>query len=101
MKRYEITGPAQADMREILDYLRRQSPQTEELVARRLEAAMRRLARFPGLGHRREDLTRFPLRFLPVASYYIIYLPDTRPLQIVRVIHSARDLQALLREPLR
>jgi antitoxin ParD1/3/4/toxin ParE1/3/4 len=57
---------------------------------------MAKLARTPGMGHLREDLADEPLKFWPVYSYLIIYRPETRPLQIVRVLHGARDLRRLL-----
>jgi antitoxin ParD1/3/4/toxin ParE1/3/4 len=57
---------------------------------------MRRLAQTPGMGHLREDLADEPLRFWPVYSYLIIYRPETDPLEIVRVLHGARDVRAVL-----
>ena len=48
------------------------------------------------MGHLREDLAREPLRFWPVYSYLIIYRPDSRSLEIVRVLHGARDVKNLL-----
>jgi antitoxin ParD1/3/4/toxin ParE1/3/4 len=46
----------------------------------------------------REDLTSEPLRFWAVGSYVVIYLEDSQPLQVLRVIHGARDVQAILEE---
>jgi antitoxin ParD1/3/4/toxin ParE1/3/4 len=57
---------------------------------------MRRLAEAPGLGHLRDDLTDEPLRFWAVYSYLIVYRPETDPLEIVRVLHGARDVRAVL-----
>jgi plasmid stabilization system protein ParE len=51
----------------------------------------------PLSGHRREDLTDQPVRFWSVYSYVIVYDPDTQPLQIVRILHSARDVRCILR----
>lgn len=50
------------------------------------------------MGHLREDLTRRPFRFWPVYSYLIVYRPETRPIQILRVLHGARDVKSLLAE---
>jgi antitoxin ParD1/3/4/toxin ParE1/3/4 len=45
-----------------------------------------------------EDLTsREDLLFWPVYSYLIVYKPASYPLDIVRILHAARDLTALLR----
>jgi antitoxin ParD1/3/4/toxin ParE1/3/4 len=48
------------------------------------------------MGHVREDLSRTPLRFWPVFSYLIIYRSEARPIQILRVLHGARDVQSIL-----
>lgn len=61
-----------------------------------MRTAMQRLAQMPGIGHVREDLADETLRFLPVRSYLIIYRPDARPIQIVRVVSGYRDIAELL-----
>lgn len=63
-----------------------------------LRSAMRKLAEMPGMGHLRHDLADEPLRFWSVFSYLIIYRPDTSPLQIVRVLHGARDIKSILQD---
>jgi antitoxin ParD1/3/4/toxin ParE1/3/4 len=57
---------------------------------------MRKLARIPGMGHSREDLADESLRFWPVYSYLIIYRPESRPLEVVRVLHGSRDVRRIL-----
>jgi plasmid stabilization system protein ParE len=61
-----------------------------------LFAAYRDLAKTPDLGHYRSDLVSEPLRFWRVREYLIIYRSEKRPLEIVRVLHAKRDVQALL-----
>ena len=51
----------------------------------------------PGLGHVREDLTGRPLKFWPVYSYLVAYDPETKPIQIIRVLHGMRDIEDILR----
>jgi toxin ParE1/3/4 len=96
MSRFVLTPAASADLLEIVDFLREESPDAARRVLRKLRDSMGKLARTPGMGHLREDLADEPLKFWPVYSYLIIYRPDTRPLQIVRVLHGARDVRALL-----
>ena len=48
------------------------------------------------MGHTRDDLTSRPVRYWAVRSYMVVYKPDGRPLEIVRVVHGARDLPRLL-----
>ena len=54
------------------------------------------LVRNPGIGHWRVELTDKRHRLFLVYSYLIVYRHETKPLQIVRVLHAGRDLQTLL-----
>jgi antitoxin ParD1/3/4/toxin ParE1/3/4 len=54
------------------------------------------LADFPHGGHWRRDLTNAEVRFLAVYSYLIVYLPATKPLQIVAILHAHRDVAMIL-----
>jgi antitoxin ParD1/3/4 len=58
------------------------------------------LAGNPGGGHSRKDLTDEPVRFFAVYSYLIVYRPETKPLQIVAILHGQRNLRQLLRNRL-
>lgn len=45
----------------------------------------------PLAGRIREDLTALPLRFWlvqPYRNYLIVYRPETKPLQVIRIIHA-------------
>jgi antitoxin ParD1/3/4/toxin ParE1/3/4 len=95
MGRFLLTGPAKADIREIVAYVRERNPSAAPKVRQNLQQAMRRLADFPGIGHVRNDLSDESLRVWAVYSYLIVYRPDTRPLQVLRIVHGARDLKRL------
>jgi plasmid stabilization system protein ParE len=96
--RFILAAAARADLREISDYIRRDSPASARRVREELRAAMRRLASMPGLGHTREDLAAIDpaLRFFSVYSYLIVYRTETDPLEVVRVLHGARDVRRIL-----
>lgn len=97
MGRFVFTPAARADLAEIVKYIRDQgSPDAAKRVGKELRRAMRELADMPGMGHLRNDLADEPLRFWAVYSYLIIYRPDAKPLQIIRVLHGARDVEAIL-----
>jgi plasmid stabilization system protein ParE len=65
-------------------------------VVARLQRAFEMLTRVPKAGHRRAGLdTSEPVLLWPVGSYVVVYKP-TKPLIIVRVLHGARDFNALL-----
>jgi len=61
---------------------------------------IRSLVAFPHQGHRRPDLTSRPLRFKLVREYAIAYVPESKPLWVVAVIHGRRSprlMAAILR----
>lgn len=55
----------------------------------------RQLGAMPGLGVARDDL-RQGLRLFPVDRYLILYREDLGGVEIVRVVHGARDVPKLV-----
>ena len=98
MNRFVLTTEARADLTEIVNYISRDNPSAARRVLHELRDVMRKLAATPEMGHFRRDLAAEPLRFWPVYSYLVIYRPESRPLQVVRVLHGARDVRAILEE---
>ncbi len=96
MTGFVLTPAAARDLIGIWDYLAETNLTAADRVLRALQKAMRRLSREPSIGHLREDLADRQHRFLLVYSYLIVYRPETKPLQILRVLHAARDVQSLL-----
>lgn len=96
MSRFVLTPAARGDLEEIVDFIAKDSPDAAQRVRRGLRDAMRVLARTPEMGHFRRDLSDEPLRFWQVYSFLIIYRPETRPLQVVRVLRAARDVRTIL-----
>ena len=97
MSGYRLSPRAKAHLVEIRSwYLKKQSPSGARIVAREFREVFRLLGRNPDIGHKREDLTDKTLRFWPVRSYLVVYRPDTRPLQIVALLHGARDVAHIL-----
>lgn len=97
MKNYVFTPRAKRDVDEIWDYIASENIEVADRVIDALERAVLRLAKNPGIGHFREELADKSHRFWLVDSYLIVYRDETCPLQIVRVLHAARDLRSLLR----
>ena len=98
MRRYILTAEAQQDLREIRDYLTSEGGRrVARYVVSAFVVAFRRLAKSPGIGHRREDLTPHEsLLFWPVFSYLIVYWRDSKPLAIIAVLHGKREVAKLL-----
>jgi antitoxin ParD1/3/4/toxin ParE1/3/4 len=50
------------------------------------------LADQPGSGHYRDELMPRDYRFWSVFSYLIVYRWQMQPIEIVAIVHGARDL---------
>ncbi|GMV97574.1 MAG: type II toxin-antitoxin system RelE/ParE family toxin [Phycisphaerae bacterium] len=98
MKTFELTAKARDDLFDIWNDIAKTSPDAADRVIHDLEAAMQRAAEFPLLGFRRPDVRERRYRFWVVYSYLIVYLPDTDPLQVIRVVHGRRDVPTVLKE---
>ncbi len=98
-KPFVLTPRAEQDIGDIWDYIAVDSIDAADRVLTALEKAILRLAKTPGIGHLREDLADRRHRFLLIFSYLIVYRFETKPLQIIRVIHAARDVQSILGLP--
>jgi plasmid stabilization system protein ParE len=90
MKRFKLSPEAAQDIREIWAYIA-----ADRRVRLQILDACQRVARNPGIGHSREDLTDKPVLFWPTGSYLIVYAAR-KPVEIVRVLHGARDIPSLL-----
>ena len=102
MKSIRVRPLADADIDTASAYLRTHDPQAASRLLAALERAFRELARHPGAGSPRyaHVLPAEGLRMWPVAgsAYLIFYLERTDHIDIVRVLHGARDIPVLLRD---
>lgn len=98
MKPFIVSPHAADDLNEIWSYL--VSEAGDELADRtlaQLASAFAALADYPGIGHRRTDLTSLPVHFHYIRPYMVIYQRDRSPLAIHAVLHGARNLRRILR----
>lgn len=97
---FKLHPDAARDISEIRDSIAVDNPIAAQKVVEEILHAVRLLAKFPNLGHKRPDLTSSPLRFYTVRKYVIAYAPDENPLLVVAVLHGSRSprvLAAILR----
>ena len=99
MKGFVFTDEARADLFEVWSYVAEDHLPSADELERDLMDACAKLARCPGIGHRRRDLCDGPsVRFHTVRTWYlIVYEVDTEPLRILRILHGARDAGRELR----
>ncbi len=95
---------ARQDLMEIFRYYAREAGlRVAERFFTQAEATFTRLAGMPGMGtqydHNHPALAE--LRFFPVSrfpKYIVFYRPAADGIQIVRVLHGARDIAGILAE---
>jgi toxin ParE1/3/4 len=99
MNSFVLTPLASRDLNEIWEYLAEENIDVADRMLSAIEQAIARLTEQPGIGHLREDLSDSRQRFFLVHSYLIVYRTATKPLQVIRVLHAARDVQTILDLP--
>lgn len=95
-RRFRLTPEARDDVREILLDVAADSPDAAERLRASFYEALQRLGKTPGMGHYHEELLDRHYRFWNFHSYVVCYVWQTKPTQIIAVIHGARDLAAFL-----
>ena len=97
MKAFILSPEAERDLDTIKGYLlNRAGVRITRYVMRELRSGIRFVAKNPGAGHLRQELTSEPVKFWAVFSYLIVYDPAKKPVEIVRVLHGKRDVEDML-----
>lgn len=93
MNGFVLTDVAQFDLFEIWAFVASDHLEAADKLEVDLLQACGRLAAHPAIGHRRRDLSDNPsIRFHAVRTWYlIVYELGTQPLNIIRILHGARD----------
>ncbi|HKQ86350.1 MAG TPA: type II toxin-antitoxin system RelE/ParE family toxin [Candidatus Acidoferrales bacterium] len=99
MSDFVLTPIARADLFEIWAYIAEDSETAADRVEQAIYEACASLSSMPLAGHSRPDLTSLPVRFWNLRRYpnfMIVYRPETRPVQIVAVLHGKRNIERIL-----
>ena len=96
MGRFILTKQAATDIDEIWEYIAESNLDAADRIIGKLYTAINKLADLPGMGSSRQELADERHRFWVVNPYLVVYRADTKPLQIIRVLHGARDIENLL-----
>jgi plasmid stabilization system protein ParE len=96
MTEYVLSAGAELDLNEIWEYIALDNIRAADRWIGKLFDAFDALARNPRMGHKREDLTAYPILFWPVGAYLILYRVQTKRIEIVAVTQGARDIPSFL-----
>ena len=85
---------AQTDILEIWEFIADNSVAAADRWVDHLDDQFRLLATQPMMGRAREELSP-GVRSFPIGRYVVFYVPIDDGIDVVRVLHGARDIDAL------
>jgi toxin ParE1/3/4 len=91
MKRYCLAPDAAIDLKSIYKYVARDNRAAADRLVGELKQALRLLGSQPLIGEVRSELAA-DLRSFCVGNYVVLYRLAHYGIEVVRVIHSARDI---------
>jgi plasmid stabilization system protein ParE len=89
---FVLTPEARSDLKEILLDIAEDSPDTAERLRREFHEGLKLVGRSPGIGHYHDELLNRRYRFWNFYSYVVAYAWEAKPIQVIAVVHGARDL---------
>lgn len=95
MAKLRFSEKAQNDLLEIGDGIAEHDPERAMQVLNDLEEKCQTLAALPMMGRDREGLAP-RLRSLALPPYVIFYYPIANGVDVSRILHSSRDIEAAL-----
>jgi toxin ParE1/3/4 len=98
MKQLRITAEAKGDLADIWWYIAQDSERAADTIITKLTQKFDDLLVTSEIGRARTKLAP-ELRSIPVGKYLIFYRPIAEGVEIVRVLHGARDIESLFEEP--
>jgi plasmid stabilization system protein ParE len=96
MKEYVLSTGAELDLDELWEYIALDNIRAADRWIEKLFDAFDALVKNPGMGHKREDLTAYPILFWPVGAYLILYRAQKEFIEIVAVTQGARNIPSFL-----
>jgi toxin ParE1/3/4 len=90
-----LTVPASRDIEAIIDYVADNSSfDAAEHLLNRINNQCKRLASFPSMGRKQDELAR-NVRSFPIDDYLIFYRAIEEGIEVLRVVSGYRDLRVL------
>jgi len=95
MAKVLIRPEAEEDLFEIWLYLSEVSEETADVLTKTFDEKMSLLAQHPEMGRERKELNVPKMRSFPVGHYVLFYVPIEQGIDVVRILHSRRDILPL------
>jgi toxin ParE1/3/4 len=92
--RYRLSEQADQDLLEIAYYIALDSVDAADRFIERIHNRLELLAESPFMGRQRDELAP-SLRSFAVGKYVIFYRPSQDGIEVIRVLHGARDIDSL------
>ena len=87
---YTLRPQAEEDIAAIALFIAADNLRAAQKWTDAIQASCRRIGAMPGIGASRPEVTQ-GLRILPVGSYLILYVEAKGNVDILRIVHGARD----------
>jgi toxin ParE1/3/4 len=103
MRRFlDLHRVAERDLEVCAEYIRRDKPRSALRFLRAARTTMDRLLAMPEMGslYESDEPELAGVRYFPVSrfrNYLVFYRPTTNGIEILRVLHGAREIERLLR----
>lgn len=98
MSRYRLGPGVRGDLKSIAEYIAQDNRPAAGRLQQLFLSRFSLLADNPLMGEARPDLAS-AIRMTTVGNYVILFRPAGRGVEIVQVVHAARDLRAVFRAP--
>ncbi len=90
---------ARLDLKEVYRYIAEVNPDAAAKVVREVAGKATFLGENPTIGEPVERLLP-GLRRFPIGNFLIFYRPTERGIEVVRILHGARDIETILHDDL-
>ncbi len=97
MSNYSFTPLARQDLFEIYDYIALNNFDAAEQLLKRFSQKFELLATMPFSGKSRIDLGE-NIRCVSEGRYLIFYEPNSMGIQILRILHGSRNIEAIFEQ---
>lgn len=95
MNQIRVSAAAKSDLEEIWLYIGRDNPEIADTFVSSILSRFAKLVAWPQIGRHRKELSA-GLRSSSIGRYVVFYRQISDGIEIVRVLHGARDLPPLL-----